>query len=187
MNRPGFAEGVIVAVILSLSVAAVFTVMSAFFPTRWLLQAVIAAASFSYILYLLYRSKERTGKVATVTLWLVFALSVWLFAPSTLVLLFTHVGMIWLIRTLYYHSSILIALLDLGLMVLAMLVSLWVLVHTHSLLLTVWVFALIQALFTLLPEQIRLPSRGTRKNPDDVFDRAYTSAEAAVRQLSSQH
>jgi hypothetical protein len=186
MNKPKFLEGVLLALGLSLLIAALFTVMSAFFPTRWLLQAVIAGASLSYILYLLYRSRERMGKVAVVTLWLLFAFGVWLLAPSTLILLFAHVAVIWVIRCLYYHSSILIALLDLGLIVLGMLVSLWTLLHTHSLLLSVWVFFLMQALFSVLPEQVFSAKTKRAKNQDDGFERAYASAEAAVRQLSSQ-
>ena len=186
MNKPSFLEGALLALGLSLLMAAMFTVMSAFFPTRWLLQAVIAGASLGYILYLLYRSKERTGRVAVVTLWLLYAVGVWLLAPSTLILLFSHVGAIWLIRCLYYHSSILIALLDLGLVVLGMLVSLWTLLHTHSLLLAAWVFFLMQALFSALPEQIRAVNTKLTNNQDDGFERAYASAEAAVRQLYSQ-
>ena len=186
MNKPSFLEGALLALGLSLFMAAIFTVMSAFFPTRWILQAVIAAASLGYILYLLYRSRERTGRVAVVTLWLLYAVGVWLLAPSTLILLFSHVGVIWLIRCLYYHSSILIALLDLGLVVLGMLVSLWTLLHTHSLLLAAWVFFLMQALFSALPEQIRSANTKLSENHADGFERAYASAEAAVRQLSSQ-
>jgi hypothetical protein len=91
-----------------------------------------------------------------------------------------------LIRCLYYHSSILIALLDLGLVVLGMLVSLWTLLHTHSLLLAAWVFFLMQALFSALPEQIRAVNTKLTNNQADGFERAYASAEAAVRQLSSQ-
>ena len=186
MRKPKFLEGVMVAVGLSLLIAAAFTIMSAFFPTRWLLQAVIGGASLSYILYLFYRSKERTGKVAIVTLWLGFALAIWLLTPSTLILLFAHVAVIWLIRCLYYHSSILIALLDLGLMVLGILLSLWTLLHTHSLLLAAWVFFLMQALFSVLPEQVFSAKTRVTQNQDDGFERAYASAEAAVRQLSSQ-
>jgi hypothetical protein len=186
MNKPGFLEGVVLALILSLLIAALFTILSAFFPTRWLLQSVIAGASFSYILYLLYRSKARTGKVAVVTLWLGFAVVAWIVAPSTLILLFAHVAVIWLIRCLYYHNSILIASLDLGLIVFGMLASLWTLLHTHSLLLAAWVFFLMQALFSVLPQQVFSANTKLAKNQDDGFERAYVSAEAAVRQLSSQ-
>ena len=186
MNKPKFLEGVLLALGLSLAIAALFTLMSAFFPSRWLLQAVIAAASFSYILYLLYRSKERTGRVAVVTLWMLYAMGVWLLAPSTLALLFAHMGAIWLVRCLYYHSSILIAVLDLGLIVLGIAASLWTLLHTHSLLLGVWVFFLMQALFSVLPEQVSPGQSNPGETSDDGFERAYASAEAAVRQLSSQ-
>jgi len=186
MNKPGFLEGVVLALVLSLLIAALFTILSAFFPTRWLLQTIIAGASLGYILYLLYRSKERAGKMAVVTLWLGFAVAVWLFAPSTLILLFAHVGVIWLIRCLYYHNSILIALLDLGLIVFGVLTSLWTLLHTHSLILAAWVFFLIQALFSVLPQQVLSAKTKAPKNQDDGFERAYAAAEAAVRQLSSQ-
>lgn len=187
MNRPGFIEGVIVAIIFSLIVAAVFTVMSAFFPTRWLLQAVITGSSFMYVLYLLYRSKEKRGRVAVTILWLVYALSVWVFAPSTLIILFAHVGAIWLVRTLFYHNSLLVASFDFGLITISVFVSIWTLMHTHSLLLTTWVFFLLQAVFSILPEQIQLQSKTVVSEKDDEFERAYAVAEAAVRQLSNQH
>ena len=188
MNKPGFVEGVIVAVILSLFIAAVFTVMSVFFPTRWLLEAVIHGGTFIYILYLLYRSKEKSGKVAIASLWVVYALAVWAFAPSTLVMLFAQLAAIWLVRTLFYHNNILVSLLDLGLITLSVFVSLWTLMHTRSVLLTTWVFFLLQALFTLLPEQLRGRAAAPPMNANqDEFERAYASAEAAVRQLSSQH
>ena len=187
MNRPGFIEGVIVAIIFSLIVATVFTVMSAFFPTRWLLQAMITGSSFMYVLYLLYRSEEKRGRVAVASLWLVYALSVWVFAPSTLIILFAHVGAIWLVRTLFYHNSLLIASFDFGLITLSVFVSIWTLMHTHSLLLTTWVFFLLQAVFSILPEQIQARAAQASCVKDDEFERAYAVAEAAVRQLSKQH
>ncbi len=187
MNRPRFGENVLLAVVFSLVVSAAVTVRSGFFPTRWLLNMVITAIGFAYVVYLLYRSREKTGRVAVVTVWLGVALLIWLFSPSMLISLFLHTGVIWLIRALYYHNSVLIALLDLGLVVAGIGVSLWTLLHTHSLLLSVWVFFLIQALFTLLPESIAArKSVRSKRQPDDSFETAYQAAQSALRNLSTQ-
>jgi len=187
MSRPGFFESIIVAVIFSVVVALVFTVMSAFFPTRWLLQALITGGSFIYILYLLYRSTEKSGRVAVATLWLVYALAAWAFAPSILIMLFAHVAAIWLVRTLFYHNSLLIAVCDLGLIIFSVLATIWTLLHTHSVLLATWVFFLLQSLYSILPEKLQAPTRQQPQAQANEFERAYSAAQTAVRQLSGQH
>lgn len=198
MKRPGFAEGVVLAVLVSLAVTVVFTVLSGFFPTRWLLQAIIAGVSFSYICYLLIRSQEKTGRLVVIALWSAVSVAAWLFSPSTIVSLFVHIGMIWLIRALYYHASLLVALVDLGMTLFAMAAAIWTLIYTNSLFLSVWCFFLIQAVFVLLPVDLKsriFVSRHQQGRQSvvkddpaaDTFEQAYLSAQSAVRQLMSNH
>jgi len=192
MKRPAFSEGIIVAIIVSLAVTIVFTVLSGFFPTRWLLQALIAAVSFSYICYLLVRSQEKTGRLTTVAVWAVITTVTWLFSPTIILSLFVHVGMIWLVRALYYYTSLVIALFDLGLTLFAMATAIWTLMYTNSLFLSMWCFFLLQALFTVLPTDLKsglFNKVGKSSKPqaanDDVFEQAYLSAKSALRQITA--
>ena len=197
MNRPGFSEGILVAIIISLVVTAVFTVMSAFFPTRWLLQVLIAAVSFSYVLYLLVRSNEKVGKLTVVAVWGSVSVLTWMFSPSIIITLFVHIGLIWLVRALYFYTSLLIALLDLGLTLFAMTSAIWTLSYTNSLFLSVWCFFLLQSLFVLLPSDLSKndlkqkwfrSKTGINTNESkkkDPFEQAHQSAQAALRQLAT--
>lgn len=194
MKRPAFSEGIIVAIMVSLVVTVMFTVLSSFFPTRWLLQALIAGVSFSYICYLLVRSQEKTGRLTVIALWGVITVVTWLFSPSTIISLFVHVGMIWLVRALYYYTSLIVALLDLGLTLFAMATAIWTLLYTNSLFLSVWCFFLIQAVFIVLPPDLKSSLRKTNKklsvqgsSQDDVFEQAYLSAKSALRQITVNH
>jgi len=198
MSRPGFAEGIMVAIIISIAVTGVFTVMSAFFPTRWLLQIIIASVSFSYILYLLVRSHERVGKLTVVAVWGCVSILTWIFSPSIIITLFVHIGLIWLVRALYYYTSLLVAFLDLGLTLFAMASAIWTLSYTNSLFLSVWCFFLLQSLFVLLPTDLSKNnlkqkfSRGQtgkteiKPGKKDPFEQAHQSAQAALRQLAAQ-
>ena len=190
MTRPAFSEGIIVAILVSLTVTIVFTVLSSFFPTRWLLQALIAAVSVSYVCYLLIRSQERTGRLTVIALWGVITVVTWLFSPSTIISLFVHVGMIWLVRALYYYTSLIVALLDLGLTLFAMTAAIWTLLYTNSLFLSVWSFFLIQAVFVVLPTDLQPGSskknnQVTKQNSHqtDGFEQAYLSAKSALTQI----
>jgi hypothetical protein len=194
MKRPAFFEGILVALLLSLIVSVVFTVLSSFFPTRWLLQLMIAGLSFSYICYLLIRSQEKTGRLVVVAVWGMTSLLAWTFSPSIIVTLFIHIGMIWLVRALYFYTSLIVALFDLGLSLFGMSAAIWTLLYTHSLFLSIWCFFLIQALFVVLPPDLKagLLKRGKQTSrqgnaDDDVFEQAYRSAKSAIQQITTQH
>lgn len=193
MKRPHLSEGILVAVLASLVISVIFTVLSAFFPTRWLLQLLIAGASFAYVCYLLARSQEKIGRLTAVVVWAIIAILTWLFSPSMIISLFIHLGMIWLVRALYYYTSLVIALLDLGLVLFGMAAAIWTMMYTNSLLLGVWCFFLIQSLFVLLPADLKsgfLKKSGESTlptvRPADAFEQAYTSARSALRQITAQ-
>lgn len=198
MSRPKLSEGILVAIIVSLAVTVIFTVMSAFFPTRWLLQILIAAVSFSYVAYLLVRSTEKVGKLTVVAAWASVSILTWLFSPSIIVTLFVHVGLIWLVRALYFYTSLLVALLDLGLILFAMAAGIWTLSYTNSLFLGVWSFFLLQSVFVLLPEDLSksnfrknatlfgVRTSTTGKPRKDPFEQAHQTAQMALRQLAAQ-
>jgi hypothetical protein len=102
--------------------------------------------------------------------------------------------MVWIIRVLYFSNGVLPALLDLGLSALALAAGVWAAGQTGSVLLAVWSFFLVQALFGSIPRSLttqaltgRATERGTRPGADEEpFERAHRNAEAAVRRLSAR-
>lgn len=187
MRRPTFFEGVVVALIVSVFAAAVFTVPAMLFAGSGVHRLIIAGIGFAYVLYLLTRSSERVGRVTVVALWLGLAAVTWLLAPPLLLYVAVHIGMVWLIRSLYFHASVLSALADLGLNGLALAAALWAGLQTHSLWLGIWCFFLVQALFVAIPPQWRRPQPGALPTPHatDRFETAHQVAESALRRFSS--
>ena len=189
MKRPTFLEGVMVALVASLSASVLDTALGALFGSRGVLRLLIAGIGLGYVLYLLSRSTERVGRVTTLLVWTLAAGAAWGLGLPIMLFLLVHLGLIWLVRSLYFHSSLLAATADLGLNGLSLAVAVWAALHTGSLLLSVWCFFLVQALFVAIPP--RLPRRMPRPDPDaegdDRFQRAHRAADAAIRKLSLIH
>jgi len=183
-KRPTFIEGVIVALAASLSGSLVYAVLAPLFGSGPVLRLLIAAIAFGYLLYLLRRSPERVGRITLVTLWGLAAAGAWLLELPLLYYLALHLGLIWLTRSLYFYSSLVSALADLGLTAFSLAAGLWAASHSHSLFLGIWSLFLVQALFSFIPTTLQ--SSGTSPAPEpDRFDRAHRAAEAALRKLSS--
>lgn len=186
MKQPGFWEGVIVALIASISGAMTYFGLSMFINAENALSMVISLLASAYILYLLSRSRERTGRV-TVMVFLVMSLTaIWLFdAPLSVLINLVLLG-IWLIRSLYFHGSLFAALADLGLCGFSLAAAFWTLHHTGSLFLSFWCFFLSQALFVLITIRPNQHSNNSiLLGNKTVFNRAYQTAQAAICKLSS--
>jgi hypothetical protein len=184
MKTPTFLEGVAVALAASLVGSAAHTALATV-AGGGVLRPVIAGLALGYLIYLLARSPARVGRVAALAAWAVMATLLWLGAPPLALFLLLHLGALWLLRSLFFHSSLVAALGDLGLSLLALAAGVWAVVHTGSLLLGIWCFFLVQALFVVLPSRLARPSRDGRRESEDPFDHAHRVAEAAVRRLAS--
>jgi len=189
MKQPTFFEGVAVAVAASLLGSTLYSVFSSAFPAGAVLRLLIAGIGLAYVLYLLSRSRERVGRVTVVAGWTLVTGVTWFIEPPLLLFVLVQLGLIWLIRSLYFYSSVLSALADLGLNGLSLASAVWAAGQTGSVLLSLWCFFLVQALFVAIPTRL---SRGNRKTPagpekEDRFQRAHRAAETAVRKLSSIH
>lgn len=183
---PGFGEGVMLALLLSVSGAALFVMFSPFFAPGFLMRALISGAGFCYTLYLLWRSKIRVGRVTTVASWLLLSLSTWLLVPTFSVFLLVHIAMLWLVRAFYFHDGVLSALLDLALNVLGLALAIAAGLHTRSVFVALWVFFLCQALFVYLPRFVTRQKLEAKPGAaSDRFERAHRAAVAAVRKLST--
>lgn len=185
MKKATFIEGVGIALISSISVAAVFTTISPVFFSSELFKLFIAGLSFFYILYLFLRSKERTGRIAVLTVWVVVTLTSLIFVPSLFLYIGIQLLMIWLMRSLYFYNSIFSSVTDLFLNGVSLIFSIWTWSVSGSLFLTFWCFFLVQALFVFIPKNFFRKEKYDSDEwvADDKFDHAFHSAEIAISKL----
>jgi hypothetical protein len=181
-RRLSLTRGVAAAFVLSLTGAAVLAVLGPFLGIGLVARGVVALLGFCYVLYLVGRSGERVGRISTIACWLVCAALVWFAGLPFMSFALVHIGLVWLVRSLYYYSGLLPALIDFGLSLLGTAFAVWSAQRTGSFGLALWCFFLVQAFHVLIPGSVR-PAR-RRPETDDAFVRAHRAAEAAVRQLS---
>ena len=188
MNRnPSFPEGVVVALAAAAVGSMVHTVLPGVFGLEGTGRVLIAGLGLAYVVYLLRRSRERTGRVVTLVTWLLLAALAWGLVADPLLYLMLHLGLVWLVRVLYHQPGPLAALLDLALNLSGLMAGLWAFMHTDSVFMGVWTYFLVQALFAGIPSLCDRRSRGgdSTGHKDDHFQHAYRSAEAAMRKLST--
>jgi len=185
MKRPTFFHGVLVAAGLGFLASAVVATLTPFLGIGTVVRLAVPALSLAYLLYLLGRSRERLGRVTTVAAWCVLALVAWFAAPPLPLYVLIHAGAIWLVRSLYFYTGVLPAVMDLGLNALAVAAMVWAIAWSGSVFLATWCFFLVQALFVAIPPAIHSKKE---RPPQPVvesesFERARRQAEQALRQL----
>jgi hypothetical protein len=187
MRRPSFLEGAAVALAASIAAGVLFGTLTAIFATGFVLRLLIAAMGLLYVLYLLSRSGEKAGRITSVSAWLMVAAVIWLMEMSLPLYLMAHLGLVWLIRSLYFYSSLLSALADFCLVLFGMAASVWAALHTGNLFLSVWSFFLIQALFIAIPDTWKRSSKAATAVTieEDRFQHAHRAAQAALAKLST--
>lgn len=185
MKRATFNEGVGIALVSSIVIAAVFFMASFLFFGDELFRFVIAAISFFYILYLLLRTNERVGRVVVLSLWFVLTLMSLIFIPSLIMFIVFQLTLIWLLRSLYFYNSLFSALIDLMLNVLSLIIAIWTWSVSGSLFLTFWCFFIVQALFVFIPKTFASKSntKSIYRNKKDKFEQAHHEAELAIAKL----
>ncbi len=188
MKRPSFFHGVIVAAVLGFFASAVVATLTPFLGVGTVIRLVIPGLAFAYLLYLFSRSDERVGRVTTLTLWAVVTVATWWYAPALPLYLLIHVGAVWLVRSLYFYSGIMPALMDLGLSGLSVSASVWAITRSGSVFLATWCFFLVQSLFVTIPPSVSRSGDAAAEIPvdNDKFEQARRRADAAVRQLITQ-
>ena len=188
MKRPGFFHGVIVAAVLGFFASAIVATLTPFVGLGTVVRLVIPLLGLAYLLYLLNRSAERLGRVTTLTCWTAMTAVAWWAAPPLPLYLLIHVGAVWLIRSLYFYSGVLPALMDLGLGALSVSAAVWAISRSGSVFLATWCFFLVQALFVAIPPTA--PRKVTLKQNTPAhsrnFERANRQADAALHQLFSK-
>ncbi|MEL7022304.1 MAG: hypothetical protein AAGL69_01080 [Pseudomonadota bacterium] len=187
MTRPSFWHGVVVAAILAVFASAFVAALLPFIGTSTVLRWVIPLLGLGYIAYLLSRSGVKVGIATTLLTWSITSLAIAWFVPTLPLYLLIHVGLIWIVRSLYFYSGVLPALIDLGLSIASVSAMVWAVTRSGSILLATWCFFLIHALFTAIPARIRRTPRSTTHTNPDHFQRARRQADAALRQLFSDN
>tara|TARA_R110001599_G_scaffold353459_1_gene592497 strand:- start:200434 stop:201000 length:567 start_codon:yes stop_codon:yes gene_type:complete len=188
MRRPTFLHGVFAAALFALTGSIAATALIPMTVTSGVYQLLVTALGLAYVLYLLSLSKERVGRITTLSVWAGMSFSLWLFAAPFGLFLIVQIAALWLVRSLYFYSSALSAFLDLALNLAALAVAYWAAVHTGSVFLCIWCFFLVQALFVAIPPAVLHPADRLHASGSDPekFERARLRAENAFRQLFAQ-
>ena len=188
MTRPSFFHGVIVAAVLGFFASAVVATLTPFVGFEVVLRLVIPALGLAYLLFLFSRSRERVGRLTTLALWGVLAIVSWWLAPPLPLYLLIHVAAVWLVRSLYFYSGVLPALMDLGLSTLSVSATVWAITRSGSVFLATWCFFLVQALFVAIPPKVKNRRTAQRNTAleSETFEHARRQADQALRRLFTQ-
>jgi hypothetical protein len=185
MSRPTFFHGVIVAAVLGFFASAVVATLTPFVGLGSVIRLVIPGLGLAYLLFLFSRSEERVGRITTITLWSVLAAATWWIGPPLPQYLLIHVAAVWLVRSLYFYSGVLPALMDLGLNALSISATVWAITRSGSVFLATWCFFLVQSLFVAIPPAIKAkktPQKNTTA-ANEKFEQAKRQADAALKTL----
>ena len=184
-RMPSLGAGLGAALVLSACGAALLAATTPLLGPGTALRAVIALLGLAYVLYAVGRSGERVGRVTTIVGWIVIASAAWLAGLPLAGFVLVHLGLVWLVRSLYYYSGLLPALADLGVTALGAAFAVWAAQRSESAWLVLWCFFLVQAFHVLIPASLTQRGGVSPAATDDAFARAHRAAEAAVRRLSS--
>jgi hypothetical protein len=184
-RMPSLGTGLAAALVLSACGAALLAALTPWLGSGTALRLGVAALGFGYALYLIARSGERVGRLTTLAGWLAVAGVVWLAGLPLAGYVLAHLGLVWLVRSLYYYSGLMPAIADLGLTALGAAFAAWAALRSDSAWLALWCFFFIQAFHVAIPASLAHGAVRAARAADDVFARAQRTAEAAVRRLSS--
>ena len=185
MKTASFNEGLFIALISSITGSIIYYLLSVFVADSYIFRLLISLGSLAYILYLLSRSQTHVGRASVVGAWMIIAVTIWFYWPPAAVFILVHIAIIWLIRSLYFYSSIVSALADLGLNLLSIAAAFWAAQTTGNLFLSIWCFFLTQALFVVIPKNL-LATDKPQVLTDDRFRNAHRAAQSALGKLSTR-
>jgi hypothetical protein len=185
MRRPlsSFARELGAAAVLSLCGGAASVALAPWIGLPTTLRGAIALLALAYVLHLLRSSGERVGRVTTLACWAVAVAATSLGELALAPYILAHVGLVWLVRSLYHRAGLLTSLADLGLCLLGAAFAAVAWQRTGSVWVALWCFFLAQAFHVSIPAT--LSRERATDGGDDSFARAHRAAEAAVRRLSS--
>jgi hypothetical protein len=183
-RTPSFGQDLSAALVLSVAGAALLAAFAPWLGGGTALRAVIALLGLAYVLYVIGRSGERVGRITTIVGWCVIASIAWLVGMPLVAYVLLHIGLVWLVRSLYHYSGLLPALADLGVTFVGAAFAAWAAQRSGSAWLAFWCFFLAQAFHALIPATLAQRGSDDAAHAEDAFGRAHRAAESAVRRLS---
>lgn len=186
MNRPGFWREVGVALALSIIGAVAYHAASVIIGASLALRLVVAGLGIVYGVSLLRGLRARVGRLLAIAAWLALDVALFVFDPPLLLWLMAQAFAIWLLRCWCCYGSFFAALADGALGLFALAAAVVAATHSHSVFLALWSFFLVQALFVLIPENLRQRNAAAQPDDEDRFDQAHRSAESALRRLTAR-
>lgn len=183
MKTPTLLDGISIAALISLAAAAASLLLGGLIVYNLLFELLLYGAALTYLLYLLKRSNARVGRIVAISVWAAVSLCCWFFDIALLQQVLIQAGLIWTVRSLYFHSSIWSAAVDFGLVSAGLAAASWALFNTGSTVAALWSFFLVQALFCWLPWQQRAQDDDS-SSAASSFQSAHRVATDAVRKLS---
>lgn len=187
MKTPGILKSIVFALFASIAAGIFATLLPIFLNPTITSTTIISGLSLAYLIFLLRQTKMRRGRVLVVLLWLSLSLGSWLLNLNLTTQILLQLSNIWIVRSLYFHASILTALLDLVLIVMSAGAGVWAVIQTDSFIAAVWCFFLAQSLFVWIAEFSQRSKPPADANPSaDHFQSAHRVAQEAVRKLSTQ-
>jgi len=190
MHRPTLLEGVLVALVLSLSVSPLVVLVQLSLGSLLAWKMLLMVMAYTYICYLLARSGRRSGRITLGLLALTVLLVSLVLNLRFPTILLLCVTLMWGIRSCAYSRSLISAVLQGGVCVLGCGAALMAYRPSGSLALATWSFFLVQAAFVLIPAQClrrpATPAGATQGGTPDGFGLAYHAAEQALERLTTR-
>ncbi len=180
-------EGIAVALAISLAAVPTAMLVSFLMPAIIASKVVVGLTAYSYILYILSKSRSTVGKAtfgASALAAFLFAVAYGFHWMPFIILL---AGCIWAARSFFFAQGFISAALHGGLCLLGVAGAIWAFSVNRSVFAPVWCFFLIQALWIFIPpcfskvriSSVEIPS----KRKEDRFQRSFRAAETALSEV----
>jgi hypothetical protein len=176
---------------VSLVAAAAALTLSFLMPSAVVARLVITGLALAVVVRSIARSEDKTGRIVALAVWVVIAIGLWATGAGLPIVVAVHAALIWLARSLFSHSRLIHAGLDLGLTLVALSFGILAAVRTESIFLASWCFLLVQALHVCIPELAarwtapkaeRLPASDSNRG----FTDAFRAADEALQRIAGR-
>lgn len=184
MKLTGFVANVMLALLLSLLGASLFMVFSIWLASWIALLAVLSVLAGGYLSWLLYSHRSRRGITLVFLGWLGVGGLLLLMGSGALLALLAYTGLLWFTRSCLRYRKPILALVDVGISLMAVVLSIWVVQHTHSFALSCWAYFFTQSLVFFVPANRAPDFRDSQ--PADRFSLAHHNAELALERLQTK-
>lgn len=183
MKTPSLLSGITFAIVACVGGSVLYTLLPLVFSATISLKITICVISAGYLFFLLKKGRQHSGRVIALTTWTLISVAGLLVDLPIATFILSQVAMIWLTRSIVFHRSLLLSLLDLGLIAIGLLAAVWALLQTDSMATALWCFFLVQSLFGTI-SNLKLISKGQPPVDQNRFQAAHRVAKDAIQKLT---